>query len=164
MKSEMSTQGGERQRVVRELMKLLPELGMAITRSVPMHVRHEGVSTAQARAIVHLSEHGPQTMGNLAEGLKITTPSATGLINPLAERGLVVRDRDEEDRRVVRVSLSEHAEDIARSIIDQRQAEVAGAMEGMSLESQTCLLEGLERLAASYGRGTQRSFQAVKSA
>jgi DNA-binding MarR family transcriptional regulator len=153
MKTEMSTEADERQRIVRAVMKQLPELGKAITLSMPMRVRHEGVSLAQVKALVHLFEYGPQTMGDLADGLKITTPSATGLINPLAERGFVVRDRDTDDRRVVRVSLSKHAEEIAHSIIDQRQAEVAGAMEGMSLEAQECFLEGLERLAAAYGAG-----------
>ena len=153
MKPEMNAQVDEHQRVIREVMKLLPELGIAITRSIPAHVRHEGISRAQVKAMVHLFEYGPQTMGDLADGLRITTPSATGLINPLAEQGFVVRDRDGGDRRVVRVSLSEHAEEIAHSIIDQRQAEVAGAMEGMSLEAQECFLEGLERLAAAYGAG-----------
>jgi len=154
MKIEMSTEADERQRIVREIMKLLPELGKAITRSMPMHVRHEGVSLAQVKALVHLFEYGPQTMGDLAEGLKITTPSATGLINPLAERGFVVRVRDQEDRRVVRVSLSKHAEEIARSIIDQRKTEVAAAVDGMSLGAQEGFLEGLERLAAAYGGGS----------
>lgn len=157
MKPEMSTQVDEHQRVIREVMRLLPELGIAITRSIPTHVRHEGVSMAQVKAMVHLFEYGPQTMGDLADGLKITTPSATGLINPLAEQGFVVRDRDEDDRRVVRVSLSEHAEEIAHAIIDRRQAEVAGAMEGMSLGAQECFLEGLERLAAAYGTGASMS-------
>ena len=60
--------------------------------------------------MVHLFEYGPLTMGELAEGLSVTTPSATGLINPLADMGFVVRERDEEDRRVVRVRLSERAE------------------------------------------------------
>lgn len=153
MKPEMSTQVDEHQRVIREVMKLVPKLGIAITRSIPTHVRHEGVSMAQVKAMVHLFEYGPLTMGDLADGLKITTPSATGLINPLAEQGFVVRDRDEDDRRVVRVSLSEHAEEIAHSIIDRRRAEVAGAMEGMSLAAQECFLEGLERLAAAYDTG-----------
>jgi DNA-binding MarR family transcriptional regulator len=153
MKTETGTQAEQHQRLVREVMRLLPELGTAITRSIPTHVRHEGVSMAQVKAMVQLFEFGPQTMGDLAAGLKITTPSATGLINPLAEQGFVVRDRDEDDRRVVRVSLSEHAEEIAHSIIDQRQAEVAAALQGMSIEAQECFLEGLERLAAAYGAG-----------
>lgn len=151
--TEMIAEVDEQQRIVHEVMKLLPELGTAITRSMPMHVRHEGVSLAQVKAMVHLFEYGPQTMGDLAEGLKITTPSATGLVNPLAEMGFVVRERDQEDRRVVRVSLSEHAQEIARSILDQRLTEVADAMDGMSLEAQQNFLEGLERLAVAYGGG-----------
>ena len=124
---------------------------------MPVSVRHEGISPAQVKALVHLFEYGPQTMGDLAEGLKITTPSATGLVNPLAEMGFVVRDRDQEDRRVVRVSLSAHAEEVAHSIIDQRQAEVSAAMGDMGLEAEQCLLEGLERLAAAYSSGGGRS-------
>lgn len=153
MSTGMSAETDERQRIVREVMKLLPELGKAITRSMPVHIRHEGVSSAQVKALVHLSEYGPQTMGDLAEGLKITTPSATGLVNPLAEMGFVVRDRDQEDRRVVRVSLSEHAQEMAHSILDQRVTEVAAAMDDMTLEAQQNFLEGLERLASAYGRG-----------
>lgn len=153
MSTGMSAETDERQRIVREVMKLLPELGKAITRSMPVHIRHEGVSSAQVKALVHLSEYGPQTMGDLAEGLKITTPSATGLVNPLAEMGFVVRDRDQEDRRVVRVSLSEHAQEMAHSILDQRVTEVAAAMDDMALEAQQNFLEGLERLASAYGRG-----------
>lgn len=147
----------ERQRIVHEVMKLLPELGKAITRSMPVHIRHENVSVAQVKAMVHLAEYGTQTMGELAEGLKITTPSATGLVNPLAEMGFVVRDRDDEDRRVVRVSLSEHAREMAHSILDQRLTEVAAAMDGMTIEAQQNFLEGLERLAAAYGGGTGRN-------
>ena len=150
---EVTPEVDERQRIIREVMKLLPELGKAITRSMPVHIRHEGVSVAQVKAMVHLSEYGPQTMGDLAEGLKITTPSATGLVNPLADMGFVVRDRDEEDRRVVRVSLSEHAQELAHSILDQRLTEVAAAMDGMPIEAQQNFLDGLERLAAAYGRG-----------
>lgn len=153
MSTGMSAETDERHRIVREVMKLLPELGKAITRSMPVHIRHEGVSLAQVKALVHLSEYGPQTMGDLAEGLKITTPSATGLVNPLAEMGFVVRDRDQEDRRVVRVSLSEHAQEMAHSILDQRVTEVAAAMDDMTLEAQQNFLEGLERLASAYGRG-----------
>ena len=160
----MSTLGDDRRRVVLEVMKLLPELGKAISKSMPIQARREGVSTAQVKAMVHLFEYGPLTMGELAEGLSITTPSATGLINPLADMGFVVRERDEEDRRVVRVLLSEHAEQLSHEILDQRIAEVAAALEGMSVEAQGCFLEGLRRLATAYGKSGIPAFQVAQSA
>ncbi len=148
----MKSLGDDRRRIVLEVMKLLPELGRSISRSMPTEARMEGVSVAQVKAMVHLFEYGPETMGELAEGLGITTPSATGLINPLAELGFVERERDEEDRRVVRVRLSPHAQRLSHHILDQRIAEITAAFEGQSLESQECFLDGLRRLASAYGK------------
>jgi DNA-binding MarR family transcriptional regulator len=136
--------------LVSEILKLLPELGRALQTSVPDKVRHAGVSNAQVRAVVHLAEYGPQTMGDLAHGLRITTPSTTGLINPLADMGLVERERDDEDRRVVRVRLSQKAKTMAGFVLAQRRQEVERALEGMSDEAKENFLDGLVRLAAVY--------------
>ncbi len=137
-------------RIVSEILKLLPELGRALATSVPDKVKHQGISNAQVRAVVHLAEYGPQTMGDLAHGLRITTPSTTGLINPLADMGLVERERDGEDRRVVRVSLSPKAKKMAGQVLVQRRAEVEQALAGMSEDGKANFLEGLMRLAAVY--------------
>lgn len=137
-------------RIVSEILKLLPELGRALMTSVPDKVKHQGISNAQVRAVVHLAEYGPQTMGDLAQGLRITTPSTTGLINPLADMGLVERERDGEDRRVVRVSLSPKARKMAGQVLTQRRAEVEQALEGMPEDAKANFLEGLRRLAAVY--------------
>lgn len=144
------------ERIVREVMKLLPELSKAIQQSMPASVRHEGVSTAQVKAMVHLAEYGPQTMGDLAAGLRITTPSATGLVNPLADMGFVVRERSEEDRRVVWVRLSDEAEQMAEQILHERNAEVRVALEGMSASAQADFLDGLQRLADRFGKTQKR--------
>lgn len=146
----MSERVNEQERIVREVLKLLPELGKAISRSMPAHARHQGVSAAQVKALVHLAEYGPQTMGELAAGLRITTPSATGLVNPLVEMGFVERERDTEDRRVVQVQLTKPARKLAEEILAQRRAEVEAALEGMELEARENFLEGLRRLAAVY--------------
>jgi len=145
--------------MVAEVLKLLPGLSKVLSQSMPEDARREGVSVAQVRVLVHLNEYGPQTMGTLAEGLRITTPSATGLINPLVEMGYVVRERSERDRRVVTVDLSPHARVLAESILAQQRRDVEEALGGMDPEAQTNFLEGLTRLAAIFGsksRGSRR--------
>ena len=146
----------ERERVIREVIKVLPELAKSLNRDAASHgaaamgqghSSAEPVSTAQVRALIHLAEYGPQTMGELAEGLQITTASATGLINPLVESGHVTRSRDANDRRVVRIRLSEQAQTLAGGILAERRREVEAALEGMDLAACRCFLEGLERLA-----------------
>ncbi len=106
------------------------------------------------RVLVHLAEYGPQTMGDLAEGLGITTPSATGLVNPLAESGLVERERKPEDRRVVTVRLSDEAREIADRILGARRLTVEEALDGLETDAQQHVLEGLRRLCHAFS--TQR--------
>jgi len=52
-------------------------------------------------------EGGPRRMSALAECAETSQTSLTGIVDRLEDRGLVVRSRSAEDRRVVDVSLSE---------------------------------------------------------
>ncbi|NLE74372.1 MAG: MarR family transcriptional regulator [Actinobacteria bacterium] len=137
--------------VVLEILKLLPSLGRALGRTVPPDIRREGISVAQVKALVHLAQHGAQTMSDLATGLRITTPSATGLINPLVEQGYVVRHRESKDRRVVTVSLSEEAEPLADRLVNMRKGQIAKVIEDFTPEEQALFLSGLRKLAAVFG-------------
>lgn len=136
--------------VYREVLKALPELAEGLRRSMPDHAGEGTVSPARMKALIHLAEYGPQTMTELAEGLRVTTPSATGLVTPLVECGHIVRERDEEDRRMVRVRLSPRAEELAEEALKLRRSEVRNALQGMSEEAREHFLEGLNRLIAVY--------------
>ncbi len=137
--------------VVLEILRLLPNLGRALGRAVPPDIRREGISVAQVKALVHLAQHGAQTMSDLAAGLRITTPSATGLINPLVEQGYVVRHRESKDRRVVTVSLSEEAEPLADRLVNMRKGQINKVLEGMTPEEEAAFLRSLKKLAAVFG-------------
>lgn len=133
-----------------EILRILPDLSRALGRSVPIEIRREGISVAQMKALVHLAQTGPQTMSELASGLRITTPSATGLVNPLVDYGYVVRHRESKDRRVVTVSLSDSANELAQRLVGLRRAQIEKVLEGMSAQRQQQFLDGLKRLAGVF--------------
>ena len=64
-----------------------------------------------------LEESGELPMSRLAEFLDVSLSSATGLIDRMAERGLIERTRLEDDRRVVLVGLTPSG----REILDEIQ-------------------------------------------
>jgi len=66
---------------------------------------------------------GP-TVGSLAEHLIIRHHSAVGLIDRLAERGLVERTRGQEDRRQVRVRLTAEGEGKLRRLSTAHREEL----------------------------------------
>lgn len=54
----------------------------------------------------------PVTMGRLAQGMSVPMSTATGIVDRLVRKNLVQRDRSEDDRRVVTVSLTPGGRDI----------------------------------------------------
>ena len=67
----------------------------------------EGVSMAQVHIMYTVQRHGEMTMSQLADVMNVSDSNATGLVDRMEERGLVVRDRVPEDRRVVVVKTTE---------------------------------------------------------
>ena len=75
-----------------------------------------GVSMTHLHLLWMLDRHGDLTMSRLAKLLDVSLSNATGLIDRMAERGLVERDRVPEDRRVVIVRISDHGRGVLREV------------------------------------------------
>jgi DNA-binding MarR family transcriptional regulator len=76
----------------------------------------EGVSMAQLHIMFTVQRHGEMTMSQLADVLNVSDSSATGLVDRMAERGFIQRDRVPTDRRVVIVRITDAGEGLLRQI------------------------------------------------
>ena len=70
------------------------------------HAPHWDVSLPQLYILTLIQERGPRTVSELASLLSVSAPSVSSILDRMEERNLIVRVRDEEDRRVVRVELT----------------------------------------------------------
>jgi DNA-binding MarR family transcriptional regulator len=109
--------------------------------------KSESLPEAQIKLIVHLGIHGPQTMSEVAEGLEVTTPAVTGLVDKLEKRGLVERARDSQDRRVVRVRLASHAQQMAEAHLAERRSQMRSVLATLTTEEQRTFIKTLRLLA-----------------
>src|SRR3954468_17470191 len=66
-----------------------------------------GISMTHLHILWVLEHHGDVTMSRLAELLDVSLSNATGLVDRMAERGLIDRIRVPNDRRIVLVRPSE---------------------------------------------------------
>lgn len=69
---------------------------------------HGTLSNQERRVLDFLGREGPQMMRALADYLDLAGNSVTTIADGLEEKSLVYRHRSDEDRRVVRVELTEH--------------------------------------------------------
>ncbi|HEX6654907.1 MAG TPA: MarR family transcriptional regulator [Candidatus Limnocylindria bacterium] len=133
--------------------QLLDELGELVVseRTAYMtHAHQRSLSLAHMFLMAKIHAHGPMTMSKVAELIGSGLPTATGLINRMEERGLVRREHDTRDRRVVLVSLTRHgAADIA-ALNAARRRRLSGAINQLSARDQASLLSGIRALRAAF--------------
>ncbi|WP_270170811.1 MarR family winged helix-turn-helix transcriptional regulator [Paenibacillus sp. SYP-B4298] len=68
------------------------------------------------RLLMFLHYRGKQKTAALADCLQVTPGAVTGIADKLLQRGLVERERDEQDRRVVYLRLTEEGETAVQSL------------------------------------------------
>ncbi len=87
---------------------------------------------------------GPARMGELQQGVLLSQPALSRLVDRLEDRGLVARMHDPDDRRAVRVGLSPAGAELQRSVGRAHARSVERAMRALDAAEQ----RELERLAA----------------
>ncbi|HET7615545.1 MAG TPA: MarR family transcriptional regulator [Bacillales bacterium] len=65
------------------------------------------LTSSQIHLLRLIEQHGPLKMSELAEELRITLGGVTSLANRMDKANLIKRKRSEEDRRIVRLELTE---------------------------------------------------------
>lgn len=87
------------------------------------------------------------TSSDLAQLFHVNKSAITALINRLEEKGLINRERDKEDRRLVHLSLTEKGEAVYKACNEKIQAVVEGFISQFSDEEIETFMKTYEKLA-----------------
>ncbi len=108
-----------------------------------------GLSPAQASALGTVNRLASPTLGELAAAEQVQPPTVTRLVASLESAGLVVREIDDVDRRVVRVRITaegrrnlQRIRNLKNAYLNRRLAALDPAEQQLA-ESMTSLLEHL---------------------
>ena len=146
--SEAETAAGDQ---MDQALQALPVIRRWLLRSMPLRQSAEGFEPfplSHIRALIHLYQHGPMRMGELARGLGIACSTATECVAGLESRGRVVRDRSPADRRQVVVRLTPEAEAVASQVQSQRKLMLGRVLGRLSPSEGRAFVKGLSLLGA----------------
>lgn len=90
---------------------------------------------------------GDLSLSELSERIRAQNSTVTGIIDRMEREGLVVRARSTEDRRVVKIKLTDKGSKIARAIEVEPMEIFRGALEGLSPGEMRDLLKILTKIA-----------------
>ena len=104
---------------------------------------HTGsMSLIHLNVLMLLETMGPVSMSRLAEALDVSLASMTGIADRMETRGLVERQHDETDRRVVVVHPAAGAKKLFGDIDDRRRAGLAQLLDQLADDELEGLLRG----------------------
>jgi MarR family 2-MHQ and catechol resistance regulon transcriptional repressor len=79
---------------------------------------HAELNMQELRVVEFLGNEGPRMMRELAEHLTVAVNSVTSIVDGLERKGLVRRQRSAEDRRVIRVELTDLGRETYQSLVE----------------------------------------------
>lgn len=137
-----------------EVAELAARLRLSVTR-LARRLRQEaeiGLSPTLLSSLAVISNHGPLTLGHLAEIENVSPPTITKIAKRLEAAGLVERITDADDRRVRYVECTELGHELLQTSRERKNAWLAGKLDELTPDDRdaiTAALEALERMSTA---------------
>lgn len=126
----------------------------SLLRSVNLVLRKRGrdilssfdVTPPQFDALLTLRKHGSLTMGELCQKLYLACSTATDLVDRMERNDLIQRERDQADRRVVRLKITPRGNELMEQVVKARLAYLAKVTADLSPTDLSLLADSLRAL------------------
>jgi DNA-binding MarR family transcriptional regulator len=123
------------EKVTRELLPLTPKDALMLD-----------VTTAQLKVMFFIFLNGAIRMGVLARALDVSLPTMTVTVDRMVRRGIVTRENDPEDRRVVSCRLSEYGQQIMDQLWNSARKRTREMLATLSISELKVVEEALQIL------------------
>ena len=115
--------------------------------SVPLDL-----TVQQLRALNLVAAEPGRTSHDLARGLAVSAPTASGLVDRLVEKGVLERRRDPDDRRLRRLYLTELGQQAAREGDSLFERALVAVIQLMSLDDMQAMKRSSQTMLEVFSR------------
>lgn len=123
-----------------------------IIRATDLHSRHlnktAGLTAPQLLILQTLQQQGLMTIGSLAQQISLSQATVTTIVDRLESRGLLHRERDQQDRRRVYLRLDPQADVLLQQAPTPLQDSFVRQFQQLADWEQSMILSALERVAS----------------
>jgi len=137
---------GNKEKLIQSTLELADRGFRELFPFVPKEWLNLDLTASQLRTLILLFTNGPTRMSEIASQLGISMATATGVIDRMVERGIVVRESDPNDRRIVLCRVSPEGERTVSGLWQswsKRGEEMLRALDRPRLLAVRAMLEAL---------------------
>ena len=97
----------------------------------PPFLAKMSLTTAQMKVLLLFEEHDNFSMGELSSLYSVSVSTMTSVVDRLFQNGMLKREQDENDRRIVRVSLTAKGKKILIKLVGSRREVLEGFLHSL---------------------------------
>jgi DNA-binding MarR family transcriptional regulator len=153
----VSQEEGARQELVERIVGLQAHIAQLVETDRALAWLDVDLTIQQIKAVLVLVRAGSLTAGQIGRELRVGFSTVTGLVDRLAEQGLVSRGEDPQDRRATRVVPTEAAVALVERLYAYRREALRHLLEHVSSEALLKLAEGLAEVEQAATAATARA-------
>lgn len=146
MKGRDFMKGNETCENVTNIEKYLRKIDYIIRRKGREILSDFNITVPQFTALQILINNGDMTIGELSQKMDLACSTITDLIDRMEKSQLVVRKKDEKDKRVVRVEVLSNGHIVLEKVLSKRIEFLTGKLTNFSDEDKNKLNIGLKAL------------------
>ena len=104
------------------------------------------LTIAQVKSLFFIRNRGSTSSGKLASALGVTPTNTTGIVDRLVKQGLVSREENPEDRRMLLLRPTEKGEELVAKLRARRRDYMSEVLARMNEDDLAALFQGLNSL------------------
>lgn len=122
-----------------ELVEMLFQVSRLMKGEMSYSNNFVHLSILQIQTLIFLNKNKKVSMSDIASNFRIELSSATSLLNKLHQQRLVMRLEDDEDRRLVLISLTEKGKSLLKEAMLQRRKKIEKILSYLSAKEKVDL-------------------------
>ena len=105
-----------------------------------------GFTFPQLSVISILAKSGEQKVSDISEKMRLSDSTVSGILDRLEHKGIIERKRNKDDRRVVKIHLSQESQELCRKFQQQKKEYFMHLLSELSEQEINNIIKGLEIL------------------
>lgn len=116
------------------ILKMATKIFEIIGPVLPQEWLSSDVTVTQLRVLLILQTTGSARMSDIAAGIGVALPTATGVVDNLVTKGMVTRETSPSDRRVVVCKLSPRGKELTGKLWEFGRLQLVRMLDGLDIE------------------------------
>ena len=129
-----------------DIEKYLRNVDYIIRKKGRVIINDFGITVPQFTALQFLISEGDLTIGDLSQKMALACSTITDLVDRMEKTELVVRKKDEKDKRVVRVEAQPVGYELVQKVLEKRRLYLAEKLNEFEEDDKEFLKEALTSL------------------